>query len=278
MRTRMMALLALIAFCAMPIEAKNVEGNGDIITKEISVRDYSAIKVGSNAMGYSGSWFNLFSRGGNPSYVFEYTQGRSASLRITIDKNLYPYINVQVKNEQLSISTKNGTELSPTRFKIEGTSKKLEKIQMSGCMDFVLRSALSGNDLEVIATKGSDVTMEQPVHVSNCTIEATSGSDIIINDLTTRIIRGHASGGSDLKLGGKAENGEYSASGGSDIKAYDLILNKLECSASGGSDIYTHVTDHIKASASGGSDVHYKGSARADTSTSGGSDITKEGN
>ena len=258
MRTRMMALFALIAFCVMPIEAKKVKGNGDIITKEISVRDYSAIKVGSTAMGYSDSWFSLFSRGGNPSYVFGYTQGESASLRITIDENLYPYINVQVKNEELSISTENGTQLSPTRFKIEGTSKKLEKIQMSGCMDFVLRSALSGDDLEIIATRGSDVKMEKPVNVSNCIIEATSGSDIIINDLTTRIIRG--------------------ASGGSDIKAYDLILNQLECSASGGSDIYTHVTDYIKASASGGSDVHYKGSARSDTSTSGGSDIIKEGN
>ena len=253
MRTRMMALFALIAFCAMPIEAKKVKGNGDIITKEISVS------------------------GGNPSYVFGYTQGESASLRITIDENLYPYINVQVKNEELSISTENGTQLSPTRFKIEGTSKKLEKIKMSGCMDFVLRSALSGDDLEIIATRGSDVKMEQPINVSNCIIEATSGSDII-NDLTTRIIRGRASGGSDLKLTGKAENGEYSASGGSDIKAYDLILNQLECSASGGSDIYTHVTDYIKASASGGSDVHYKGSARSDTSTSGGSDIIKEGN
>ena len=55
MRTRMMALFALIAFCVMPIEAKKVKGNGDIITKEISVRDYSAIKVGSTAMGYSDS-------------------------------------------------------------------------------------------------------------------------------------------------------------------------------------------------------------------------------
>ena len=36
-----MALFALIAFCVMPIEAKKVKGNGDIITKEISVRDYS---------------------------------------------------------------------------------------------------------------------------------------------------------------------------------------------------------------------------------------------
>lgn len=51
MRTRMMALFALIAFCVMPIEAKKVKGNGDIITKEISVRDYSADKSRLNRHG-----------------------------------------------------------------------------------------------------------------------------------------------------------------------------------------------------------------------------------
>ena len=117
--------------------------------------------------------------------------------------------------------------------------------------------------------------MEKPVNVSNCIIEATSGSDIIINDLTTRIIRGRASGGSDLKLTEKRRTANIPPQVARISKAYDLILNQLECSASGGSDIYTHVTDYIKASASGGSDVHYKGSARSDTSTSGGSDIIK---
>ena len=33
MRTRMMALFALIAFCVMPIEAKKVKGNGDIVVE-----------------------------------------------------------------------------------------------------------------------------------------------------------------------------------------------------------------------------------------------------
>ena len=104
MRTRMMALFALIAFCAMPIEAKKVKGNGDIITKEISVRDYSAIKVGSTAMGYSDSWFSLFSRGGNPSYVFGYTQGESAYLTNHDRRELISLYKRSSKNEELSIS------------------------------------------------------------------------------------------------------------------------------------------------------------------------------
>ena len=64
MRTRMMALFALIAFCAMPIEAKKVKGNGDIITKENLRQRLFSDKSRSTAMGYSDSWFSLFSRGG----------------------------------------------------------------------------------------------------------------------------------------------------------------------------------------------------------------------
>lgn len=276
MKTRMMVLLALIVLCTMPIEAKSVRGNGDIIKKEIPVSEYSAIRIGSTAIGYSSGWFNFFSRTQSSSYNFCYTQGNVASLWVTIDENLFPYIKAKVKNDELSISTEDGTELSPTKFKLEGTSRELKKINMSGCMNFILVDALSGENLDIIATGGSDIKMEQPVHVTNCTVEATGGSDVFFSDLNCRTIKGRASGGSDLKLKGKAEDGEYSASGGSDIKAYDLILNRLECSASGGSDIFTYVTDHIKASASGGSDVHYKGDAKANSSTSGGSDILKE--
>ena len=97
MRNKNDGLICVDRFLRNAYRGEESKRKWDIITKEISVRDYSAIKVGSTAMGYSDSWFSLFSRGGNPSYVFGYTQGESASLRITIDENLYPYINVQVK-------------------------------------------------------------------------------------------------------------------------------------------------------------------------------------
>ena len=54
MRTRMMALFALIAFCAMPIEAKKVKGNGNIITKEISTVGAAYSAVGEIRRTFSG--------------------------------------------------------------------------------------------------------------------------------------------------------------------------------------------------------------------------------
>ena len=43
MKTKLVAVIALI-FCAFMAEASKVEGNGNIITKEISVDNYSEIE------------------------------------------------------------------------------------------------------------------------------------------------------------------------------------------------------------------------------------------
>ena len=47
MKTKLVAVIALI-FCAFMAEASKVEGNGNIITKEISVDNYSEIELGGN--------------------------------------------------------------------------------------------------------------------------------------------------------------------------------------------------------------------------------------
>lgn len=44
MKTKLVAVIALI-FCAFMAEASKVEGNGNIITKEISVDNYSEIEL-----------------------------------------------------------------------------------------------------------------------------------------------------------------------------------------------------------------------------------------
>ena len=91
MKTKLVAVIALI-FCAFMAEASKVEGNGNIITKEISVDNYSEIELGGN-IEYSGN--NFWGNRSNKKFpVFKYTHGRSASLKITIDENLFPLLSV----------------------------------------------------------------------------------------------------------------------------------------------------------------------------------------
>ena len=278
MVTRIMTLFTLITLCAMPCMAKTIKGNGKITTKQISIGEYSSVLLSSNTLGSNNSWFNWFSSGQQTSYIFNYKQGETASLQIIIDENLYPYLNIKTNNEELTITTKGGEELIPTTFKLNGTSKNLKKIHTSGNIDFALQNPLSGDDLEILTTKGSDITMEYPVQMNHCTVTARAGGDIVLSNLTCESIQCKATSGSDLTLKGKANSALYEASSGSDIKGSDFIIARLECSASSGSDIYTHVTDYLKASASGGSDIHYKGNPKLNSSASGGSNITKEGN
>lgn len=272
-----MTLFALILICTIPGMAKKINGNGTIVTKPITVGDYSVISLGNAVIGYNNSWFNFFNSGNDASYDFNYKQGDAASLQVTIDENLYPYLVAKTNGGELTISTKEGVELVPTRLKLDGTSKGLKKIHTSGNIDFVLQSSLTGEDLIVITSKGSDITMKQPVQMKSCTISAQEGGDIEFNNLTCETIDCSATSGSDVSLKGKANMGQYKASSGSDIHAGSFVVTRLECSASSGSDISTHVTEYIDASASSGAEISYKGNPKAKTSTSLGGDITKEG-
>ena len=73
MKTKLVAVIALI-FCAFMAEASKVEGNGNIITKEISVDNYSEIELGGN-IEYSGN--NFWGNRSNKKFpVFKYTHGQ----------------------------------------------------------------------------------------------------------------------------------------------------------------------------------------------------------
>ena len=273
----MVVMLALLALNAVSMGAKELKGNGKIVTREITLSDdFTAIDMNRRIFGdEGGSWFSWFGFGHDRDCSFEYTQGESSGLRITIDENLYPYVQVQIKKGELSFTTKESVELSPTELKIEGCSKQLNRVKISGGIDFLLRSALSGDQLDIRASGGSDVLMKEAVRVADCEVTSSGGSDLYLTNLACRAIEASASGGSDLYLGGRAETGDLSVSGGSDVKASDFVAKRLECSASGGSDAYVHATDYLDASASGGSDVYYKGSPKMDVSSSGGSDVRK---
>ena len=146
MKTKLVAVIALI-FCAFMAEASKVEGNGNIITKEISVDNYSEIELGGN-IEYSGNNF-LGNRSNKKFPVFKYTHGRSASLKITIDENLFPLLSIKSNNGRLAIRIQDGTRIKPTQYVIEGSSKTLKYLKTSGPMDFEAQNAFSEDQLEI---------------------------------------------------------------------------------------------------------------------------------
>lgn len=270
MRAITLAIIGLMTLATISCHAKKVTGNGNIITKEIQVSDYNEIRVGQ---GIESNGNIITNKKKSPR--FNYTQqSGSAGLEITIDENLFPLLKIQSNGNVLQIETERGTQISPTQLVINGRSKELKKLGVSGGMDFYLKSKLTGDNLEVSGSGASDVYLEQQVRISNlCKISLSGASDLKASDLECDKIECRSSGSSDIKMAGKANTGEYHCSGSSDIKSYDFVVNRLKCSASGSSDIQTNVTEKLEASASGSSDIKYKGKPEVKKSSSGSSDI-----
>lgn len=276
MKVKGLCLLALIVLCVASVQARKEKGNGRLVTKSISVSDYTAVKGGNYISGNGGSWFSWFSEGSHSSPVFKYEQGKRASLEVTIDENLFPLLDIRVKDGWLLIGT-DGTYIQPTKLEFHGVSRDLQAIEISHGMDFVLVGPLSGSELNVSASGGSDVEMKHRVRMTTCEVYASGGSDVDFDDLECVNFKSECSGGSDMSIKGKADKAQVRASGGSDFSGYGFRVKDLACRASGGSDCQVYAEDKLDASASGGSDIYYKGPADVTSSESGGSDVSKAG-
>lgn len=264
--------MILLSLCVVAVEAK-VKGNGKIITKEVQISDYNSLLVRGNFSWSNGS-FQFMNNKQSPAFNYSQKSGKP-SLTITIDENLFSLLNITSSNGELSIRVEDNKQIAPTRLEINSNSTELEKLQISGSIDFNLQTPLTGKRLEIKSSGASDVYMQQHIQVDYCALSSSGASDTKFSNLNCRTIEVESSGASDVYLKGKADTGEFKVSGSSDINGYDFILKELICKASGSSDIKTYVTDRLEAQASGSSDIKYKGDPKANTNASSASDIDR---
>lgn len=138
--------------------------------------------------------------------------------------------------------------------RVRVTLPALAALTASGGSDARAQGTFAGDNLKLVASGGSDLT----IAVSTGALDAT------------------ASGGSDLRLSGSARSARIRSSGGSDLDASQLMVDEVEVDSSGGSDVMVAVRNSIVGSASGGSDIVYSGEPRTvDVDSSGGSDVRR---
>ena len=147
-----------------------------------------------------------------------------------------------------------------------------------GWGDKHLRAYVSVKSLDDLhASGGSDIFIQDQLHVANLDISLSGGSDLK-GKVTAQRLSLVQSGGSDIYISGTVADLRVHATGGSDFHGYDLVAEEGDVEASGGSDIRVTANKGLTVSASGGSDVYYKGTAQIHAiHTSGSSDVTRKG-
>lgn len=274
MKKRLVFLLVgIMALNSMSfIYAKRIKGNGTVVTKEIAVSNFENVVIGSG-IDCSKRFFDKQSYK-NP--VFNYTQtSASSSLSITIDENLIPYLDINSDGRELSIKTEKGVTINPSRLEINGSSKGLKKLIVSGCIDFTTMNSFSSDEFELNTSGACDVKMSYPTKIKEFVIRISGAGDLFLEDLTCEKIESNVSGAGDITLKGKSDEAKFRVSGAGDIKAFDFIVKNILCTVSGIGDVKVTATETLEASVSGTGDIHYRGNAKANTRVSGLGDIRK---
>ena len=210
-------LLSLVTSCIL---GPTVTGNGNVTREERETGSFNKIRV---------------TRGLNV-YL---SQGDRQKIIIEADENLLEYIETEVDDNKLNITT--------SAFVRGSKSMKV----------FVTLTDLS----EIHATAGSNVYSENELSVGDIDISGSAGSNLKLQ-IKAEAIDVSASSGSNITLIGTADESELKASAGSNIKAEELNTNECEAKTSSGANIWINVLNDFEAHASSGGNIFYKGNPK----------------
>ena len=108
-------VLMFLALClsACASQAKLVEGNGHVVTREIPVEAFDEIHIGPSITN-SGLLYNGENQKKRPE--FRYSQEARKVLVVTADENLFSELDIRVRDGELTIRTKDNVRIRPSRL------------------------------------------------------------------------------------------------------------------------------------------------------------------
>ena len=212
-----------------------VTGDGNVITDSREVGSFDNI-------GVSGS------------FDVDLVKGKEGKIDIKIEKNLLPYLITEVKDGELKIKWKSGTNIR-TKKGVELTVyfKDINGVALSGSGDIVSKDLIKADNFDVRVSGSGDINLH-----------------LDVNKLHAKV-----SGSGDLDFKGSASNFEASVSGSGDIEAYGLQTNTADIKVSGSGGMTLSVKNELYARVSGSGDISYKGNpSKEDVKVSGSGNVS----
>lgn len=236
MKQKILILSLLILTVSMHscVLSPSVKGDGNVTEEERKTADFDGIKA---------------SRGMNV-YI---TQGDDFRVMVKADENLHDYIETQVDNGILVVSSSANIRKSKAKA-VYVTLPNVETVKASAGSNVFTESGIRANELDVKSSAGSNINLE------------VKADKIMVS----------ASAGSNIWLKGAADQLNAAASSGSNIKAGDLKTDKAEIKVSSGANIWTLVDQSFSAKASSGGNIFYAGNpSQTEINKSSGGNVIK---
>ena len=208
MKTRTFFFMACILLLATSgfAQQNTIEGDGNIITKEISISDYDEISYVGNV--------NI-----------EYEQSNASPyLKITTDGNILSHLDIKIKGKTLIIQPKDeriyfkgnsyGLNLKPTVCEIKTNARELKDISAVGGGEFVAKTPLKVDRLNVDIAGSSTINFDKRLEARKIDFSVAGSGDINATRLKVDNLDCSVAGSGSVLLKGEAERGDLSVAGG----------------------------------------------------------------
>lgn len=234
----LLSLLASIVFLTSChfMGGERVTGNGHISSQQKNTETFNRVSVSGEVK-------------------VHVRQDAANSVRIETDDNLMPYIEVSTKGNTVTIRTKEGYNLDPSKEIIAYVSApSFENIDVSGACDIIGDSPITGT---------TSLTMD------------VSGDGEIVMDVQVPKVSTTISGSGAVTLKGKATDFEAAINGSGKIKCFDFETDNSKIDLSGSADAEITANKVLNVSVSGDGEVKYKGAANVSQNISGSGSVKK---
>lgn len=165
-------------------------------------------------------------------------QGNTHSIRVEAEDNLLPYIVTDISRGELSIHSKKGYNIQPTKeVRVYITLQKVDKLSASGASGFTSKGKLTSDRIRLAFSGAADGNL----------------------DISTHELKVDVSGAGNITLKGSTDEADYGISGAADISAMDLTSEDAKIGISGTGKANVFVQKNLNVVISGMGHVKYKG-------------------
>ncbi|MDR1202967.1 MAG: DUF2807 domain-containing protein [Tannerellaceae bacterium] len=228
-KTSIFLIALLTVMTCLPIHSETIRGNKNIITKTVSIKDYDEVSAAG-------------------SMTFEYEQSeREPYFEITVDENIFPYIDIEVQGKKLIVCPKkdkdnrqnNSYSLNPTVYKIKSNSKELQKISFAGSGHFIVNSPLHTSSFAIDMAGSGKVNLTQAVTATNIKANMAGSGSINAGELVIDNTELNMAGSGKIAVNKrlKGNHAKLNLAGSGKLIVYNADVPKADCNLSSSGEL-----------------------------------------
>ena len=251
-----LALFLTLSVAVMAAGCGVISGSGDLETHEMDYTDFTELEVG---------------------YAFdaEIIRADSFLVEITIDDNLYEYLDISQSGDTLRISMEPGYVYTQATQRAVIHLPDLERLELSGASRGSVSDFTSSQGLDIRVSGASQMDISG-LRSGDATLKI-SGASQVSGSFTMADADFELSGASSISLEGTAANISLDLSGASTADLADFTVANAQVDLSGASNATVNASGRLSGDLSGASRLEYLGKPTlGEISASGGSSVSSQ--